>query len=71
MECRFRVLLRCPTCLRVFCVPELAGSSVIWHSFCEDQCERIAHSDQAEHCDRASLKFDREHNRLVIDAEGQ
>lgn len=71
MECRYRVLLRCPTCQRVFCVPELAGSSVIWHSFCESACERVACSDSAEHADRSSLKYDRQHNRLVVDAEGQ
>lgn len=71
MECRYRVLLRCPKCLRVFCVPELAGSSVIYHFFCESACDRIPCADVAEHADRALLKYDRDHNRLVIDVEMQ
>ena len=56
MDCRYRVLLRCVKCLRVFCVPELAGSSVVWHGGeCNDICERIACSDLAEHADRATV----------------
>jgi hypothetical protein len=52
-------------------VPELAGSSVIYHFFCESACDRIPCADVAEHADRALLKYDRDHNRLVIDVEMQ
>jgi len=67
MECGFRVLLRCPSCLRVFCVPELAGTSMVWHGGeCNDICERIFCSDLAEHADRAVVVYRQEGNRLEV-----
>jgi len=66
MECRYRVLLRCPTCQRVFCVPELAGSSVVFHRECGVACDRVACSDSAEHADRARVWFIRERQQLEV-----
>jgi hypothetical protein len=66
MGCRYRVLLRCPTCLRVFCVHELAGTSVVWHGECEGACERIASADQAEHADRVGVCYYRDKDRLEV-----
>lgn len=66
MLCRFRVLLRCPKCLRVFCVPELVQTSVVWHAECEVPCDRVPCADAAEHVDRAQAFFDRFANRLEV-----
>jgi hypothetical protein len=66
MECRYRVLIRCPKCLRVFCVPELVGSSVVWHEECDAACDRVPCSDAAEHVDRSPVVFDRDANRLEL-----
>ena len=57
MLCRFRVLLRCPSCGRVFCVPELAGSSVVWHQACDCPLERVEAFPESEHADRAWLYY--------------
>lgn len=70
MLCRYRVLLRCPTCERVFCVPELAGSSVVWHRACGDVCARIVCADVTEHADRADVVYDHQDDRLVLDVKG-
>jgi hypothetical protein len=73
MECRFRVLLRCPECLRIFCVPELAGSSVVYHRECAVPLDRIACVDVAEHADRANVFYFKERDQLEVTnrAEGQ
>lgn len=71
MECRFRVLLRCPKCLRVFCVPELVQSSVVWHEECEVPCDRIPCADVTEHVDRGGVHFDRIHNRLEVGSRAE
>jgi len=73
MECRYRVLLRCPSCQRVFCVPELAGSSVVFHRDCGVPLDRIACSDSAEHADRSNVFYFKERDQLEVSqrAEGE
>lgn len=73
MECRFRVLLRCPECQRIFCVPELAGSSVVFHRECAVPLDRIACADVAEHADRVTVAYYKEREQLEVTnrAEGE
>ena len=70
MECRYRVLLRCPSCQRVFCVPELAGTSVVFHRGCGVACERYACPDSAEHADRANVFYYKEREQLEVTLRG-
>lgn len=73
MECRYRILLRCPSCQRVFCVPELCGSSVVFHRDCGVALDRIASSDSAEHADRSNVCYFKERDQLEVSprAEGE
>ncbi|MCJ7796710.1 MAG: hypothetical protein MUQ56_08090 [Thermoleophilia bacterium] len=73
MECRYRVLLRCPECLRIFCVPELAGSSVVYHRECGKAMDRLESYPGDEHADRANVFYFKERDQLEVTnrAEGQ
>jgi len=75
MMCRYRVLLRCPTCQRVFCVPELAGSSVVFHRDCGVACVRYPREEvnDDEHADRANVFYFKEREQLEVStrAEGE
>ena len=73
MECRYRVLLRCPSCQRVFCVPELAGSSVVFHRQCGAAMERMSSYPGDEHADRANVFYFKGTSALEVSthAEGE
>ena len=73
MLCRYRVLLRCPLCLRVFCVPELAGSSMVFHRECAVPLDRIDDVGVDEHADRADVVYYGKRDQLEVTnrAEGQ
>jgi len=66
MECRYRALLCCPSCRRVFCVPALAGSSVVFHRECAVAMYRVAGCGSAEHADRADVFFIKEREKLEV-----
>lgn len=65
MLCRFRVLLRCPKCDRVFCVPELAGTSRVWHAECDVETVKTELRD-GEYADRCVVAYHQKPNRLEI-----
>jgi len=66
MKCRYRVLLRCPTCQRVFCVPELAGSSVVFHRECGVAMKVVGYFDSTDHADRANVFYFKERDQLEV-----
>jgi hypothetical protein len=73
MECRYRELLRCPSCQRVFCVPELAGSSLVFHRACAVACKRVPWIDDDEHAYRTNVVYVKEREQLEVSerAEGE
>lgn len=73
MECRWRVLLRCPRCERVFCVPELAGSSVVYHRECGYALVRIDSVGVQWHADRMNVFYSKARDQLEVStrAEGE
>lgn len=72
MECRYRVLLRCPSCQRVFCCTDLAGCAVVFHKDCGARMKQVESLDSTEHADRVNVIFSEERNQLEVSqrAEG-
>jgi hypothetical protein len=71
MECRYRVLLRCPSCERVFCAPELAGSAVVFHLDCGARMKVVGSFGSAEHADRVNVIFSEERNQLEVSTRAE
>lgn len=71
MLCRFRMLLRCPSCDRVFCVAELAGSSVVYHRECGSPMARVPDFGVDEHADRVDVRYAGEREQLEVSTGAQ
>lgn len=66
MQCRGRVLVRCENCRELFCVPELAGESVVFHVACSSKCARESALPEDEHATRAGVYYSAERDQLEL-----
>jgi hypothetical protein len=66
MQCRGRVLVRCEACEELFCLPELAGESLIWHVACAAKTKRVDALPEEEHATRAGVFYSEQRNQLEL-----
>lgn len=66
MVCHGAMLLGCPKCAEVYCVPAGVGSSTVFHAPCDVALVLRREASSCSEVTRAVVVFSRDHNQLEV-----